>query len=99
EARQCDEAGALRYLGSMDYHVDVYPRAIERTAHAEALGRAAAVFHPTLNGLFFRGLALGNQGRLEAALEVFAQLRAQGRAGDTTHYEARALNGEAWMWL
>ena len=94
-----NEARALSYLGSLDFHLDAYQQAIDRSAQAEILSRRAALFHPTLNSLFFGALALGNRGDLGEALARFERLGAEGRAAESDHYEGRSLNCQAWMWL
>jgi len=96
---RADEARALSYIGSLDFHLDAYQQAIDGSLRAETLARRAALFHPTLNSLFFRAMALGNRGDLAEALSLFESLRQEGEAGDSHRYEARSLNGQAWMWL
>lgn len=94
-----NEARALSYLGSVDFHLDAYQQAIDHSTRAETLARRSALFHPTLNSLFFGALALGNRGDLAEALAAFERLGNEGRAADSDHYEARSLNCQAWMWL
>ncbi|HEV1998130.1 MAG TPA: AAA family ATPase, partial [Candidatus Dormibacteraeota bacterium] len=92
-----DEARALSYLGSVEAHLDSYQHAIDHSARAAVLARRAALFHPTLNSLFFGAMALGNRGDLADALALFKRLQDEGRAGDSEHYEARSLNGQSWV--
>jgi tetratricopeptide (TPR) repeat protein len=97
-----DRAGAVfaaSHLGSLAAHTDQYARATSLLEEAESSGRRLGLFRAVFNALHFRGLALGNLGDLASALEVFERLRREGSEAETRHYEGRALNGQAWMWL
>jgi tetratricopeptide (TPR) repeat protein len=90
---------AASHLGSLAAHRDQYERAASLLEEAETSGRQLGLLRAVFNALHFRGLALGNLGYLAAALEVFDRLRREGLETGTRHYEGRALNGQAWMWL